>query len=236
MWDVKWCEPRCIPLFIIIFPIVWSFFHRSFKIPLIFFTSIFQKQFPIISPCDWAINFPKQAGGDRRGGALFPRGLGPWAGLGCREAWTAWPGIPIGLEVFHGSSFQRPSGYVKIAGIGFKWGHVSSLNPLQGAWNGLTHIPLCSHVQGAEIWAKTESWKSWPVTIQKILPRLEMVKALKGLKSTIWRLILASRDSLSKRLLRFSCFTKISPIFSLIWVISVVVSVSRHQDINISTI
>ena len=42
----------------------------------------------------------------------------------------------------------------------FLWGHVSSLNPLQGAWNGLTHIPPCSHVQGAEIWAKTESWKS----------------------------------------------------------------------------
>ena len=118
MWDVKWCEPRCIPLFIIIFPIVWPFFSQKLQDSAnFFFTSIFQKQFPIISPMKGPSIFQNTSGksGHRRGGALFPRGLGPWAGLGCREAWTAWPGIPIGLEVFHGSSFQRPSGYVQIA-------------------------------------------------------------------------------------------------------------------------
>ena len=118
--DVR-CKMMWTPLHPIVyhhFPHCLAFFSQKLQDSAnFFFTSIFQKQFPIISPMKGPSIFQNTSGksGHRRGGALFPRGLGPWAGLGCREAWTAWPGIPIGLEVFHGSSFQRPSGYVQIA-------------------------------------------------------------------------------------------------------------------------
>ena len=51
MWDVKWCEPRCIPLFIIIFPIVWSFFSQKLQDSANFFSHQFSKNnFPSFLP------------------------------------------------------------------------------------------------------------------------------------------------------------------------------------------
>ena len=59
MWDVKWCEPRCIPLFIIIFPIVWPFFSQKLQDSANFFHINFPKTISHHFSHEGAINFPK---------------------------------------------------------------------------------------------------------------------------------------------------------------------------------